>query len=110
MTPPDYRFSLANERTFLSWMRTSLGLIAGGIALTQLVPDNSVGWLRDAIGVLLVLVGGVSAGQAYYRWRRVEQAMRNGEPLPDSVPLQVIAIVIALIALAAVGVLIAQWT
>lgn len=30
---PDARFSLANERTFLAWIRTSLALIAGGVAL-----------------------------------------------------------------------------
>ena len=29
---PDYRFSLANERTFLAWIRTALGLMAAGIA------------------------------------------------------------------------------
>ena len=27
---PDYRFTLANERTFLAWVRTALGLLAGG--------------------------------------------------------------------------------
>jgi putative membrane protein len=25
---PDYRFIFANERTFLAWQRTSLGLLA----------------------------------------------------------------------------------
>ena len=35
---PDYRFTLANERTFLAWIRTALALIAGGVALVQLVP------------------------------------------------------------------------
>ena len=30
---PDYRFSFANERTFLAWARTALALLAGGVAL-----------------------------------------------------------------------------
>lgn len=30
---PDPRFSMANERTFLAWIRTALALIAGGIGL-----------------------------------------------------------------------------
>ena len=34
--PVDYRFSLANERTFLAWVRTSLALLAGGIALEEI--------------------------------------------------------------------------
>jgi hypothetical protein len=34
---PDYRFTLANERTFLAWIRTALALIAGGVAVAQLV-------------------------------------------------------------------------
>ncbi|MGA9680044.1 MAG: DUF202 domain-containing protein, partial [Mycobacterium sp.] len=33
---PDYRFTLANERTFLAWQRTSLGLLAAAVALVQL--------------------------------------------------------------------------
>jgi putative membrane protein len=32
-TEPDPRFTLANERTFLAWIRTSLALLAGGIAV-----------------------------------------------------------------------------
>ncbi|MDT5236302.1 MAG: putative rane protein, partial [Mycobacterium sp.] len=33
----DYRFTLANERTFLAWIRTALALLAGGVAVVQLV-------------------------------------------------------------------------
>ncbi|GAM70385.1 inner membrane protein [Vibrio sp. JCM 19236] len=36
---PDYRFSLANERTYLAWIRTALALLAGAIAVDQLTPD-----------------------------------------------------------------------
>ena len=35
---PDYRFSLANERTFLAWLRTGLALIAGGLGVAQFLP------------------------------------------------------------------------
>jgi len=33
---PDVRFSYANERTFLAWNRTSLALIATGLAVKYL--------------------------------------------------------------------------
>jgi len=36
---PDYRFSLANERTYLAWIRTALGFLAAGVGLDQLAPD-----------------------------------------------------------------------
>ena len=36
---PDYRFSLANERTFLAWIRTALGFLAAGVGLDQLAPQ-----------------------------------------------------------------------
>ena len=37
---PDYRFTLANERTFLAWQRTALGLLAAAVAVVQLVPET----------------------------------------------------------------------
>ena len=60
---PDYRFSLANERTFLAWIRTGLALLAGGVLLhqfsTELTPHVVVlglAVLLDAMLVRLVLV------------------------------------------------------
>jgi putative membrane protein len=85
---PDYRFTLANERTFLAWIRTSLALLAGGVALMQLVPRFSVQGVRHFFSLLLVAAGGTLAMLAVQRWRHIQQAMRHGEDLPISrVPL-----------------------
>lgn len=81
---PDYRFTLANERTFLAWNRTALALIAGGLGVMQFLPDIRPDWVRKVLSLLLVLCGGVVAGTSVRRWRRSEQAMRRGEPLPPS--------------------------
>lgn len=89
MTPaegnePDYRFTLANERTFLAWIRTSLALLAGGVALMQLVPRFSLHGVRHIFSLLLVAAGGTLAMLAVHRWRRIQQAMRHGAALPVS--------------------------
>ncbi|WP_285599812.1 DUF202 domain-containing protein [Kineosporia sp. NBRC 101731] len=78
---PDPRFTLANERTFLAWIRTSLGLIAGGIgadAFLTDVPDLQ----RELLSSLLLLMGGALAVAAYRRWWASERAMRSNQPLP----------------------------
>jgi putative membrane protein len=78
---PDPRFSLANERTFLAWVRTALAMLAGAVALDSLeVPEP--GWLRTTLVVALVLFGGLVTAAAFRRWMRVEHAMRTGAPLP----------------------------
>ena len=79
---PDYRFTLANERTFLAWLRTALALIAGAVALMQFVPQFSVAGLRATLAVLLAVTGTLLAAFAYRRWARVQRAMRHQRPLP----------------------------
>ncbi|MGY2491058.1 YidH family protein [Cupriavidus sp. CP313] len=87
---PDYRFSLANERTFLAWIRTALALSAGGLLLQQLasrVPSpGSTFWLALALGVAapLLCIG------AYMRWKAIEIAMRNGRSLPHGYGIPVL--------------------
>ncbi|OBB58955.1 YidH family protein [Mycolicibacterium monacense] len=79
---PDYRFTLANERTFLAWIRTSLALIAGGIAVVQFVPSFGIPGVRHGLSVALTAGGGVLAALAVRRWQRVQAAMRRDEDLP----------------------------
>jgi putative membrane protein len=56
-TEPDPRFTLANERTFLAWIRTSLALLAGGIAVEAFTTDVFPEPIRHGLSVLLLLLG-----------------------------------------------------
>ncbi|WP_202306771.1 YidH family protein [Dryocola clanedunensis] len=79
---PDYRFTLANERTFLAWIRTALAFMAAAIAVDQLAVNLAPGMLR---GVLVVALGLTAAGLSFYgyrRWHSNEQAMRQDCALP----------------------------
>ena len=88
---PDYRFSLANERTFLAWIRTALALLAGGVLLdqfsTKLGPHAAILGLAIALGSLAALLGAM----AYVRWRANEIAMRHSRPLPGTMAIPLIA-------------------
>ena len=79
---PDYRFTLANERTFLAWLRTALGLLAAAVAVVQLVPELAVPGARHVIGTLLAALAIITAAAGMRRWSRVDAAMRRGLPLP----------------------------
>lgn len=102
---PDYRMSLAAERTYLAYVRTSLALLAGGVAVVAALPEAGALTLRRGIGVILVLMGVSVAATAYARWREVDRAMRHGGPLPRSratVPLAIGMVVAGTLALAVV--------
>jgi len=84
-TEPDPRFTLANERTFLAWIRTALAFIAGGVAFEALTGSAFEGPLRLFVSVVLVAFGLLIAAGAAVRWWRVERSMRRRRPL--SIPL-----------------------
>lgn len=86
---PDYRFTLANERTFLAWVRTALALLAGAVAVLHLVPLDWAPLVRVAVGLWLAGLAVVISGYAPVRWLRVQRAMRRDERLPLS-PLPVL--------------------
>ena len=79
---PDYRFTLANERTFLAWERTALGLLAAAVAVVQLIPELSIAGARHLLGTLLALIAILTAGMGILRWKQADHAMRRDRPLP----------------------------
>ena len=97
-TEPDYRFTLANERTFLAWIRTSLGFLAGGVAVRQLIEPFHVRGGRTTLAMLAISAGAVLAAGGFLRWRAVQRAMRRSEPLPPARLVPVVAFVLVAIA------------
>lgn len=96
---PDVRFSYANERTFLAWIRTSLGLVTAGLAITQLLPPFHLAGGRKLIGLPLIALGVVIALYSFRNWQQNERAMRVGRALPRSILPQVSAVVVSIVAL-----------
>ena len=89
---PDPRFTLANERTFLAWIRTGMALIAGGIAIEGFLAQTLVTPIRTVLVILLLVLGMAISLGAGLRWLRVERAMRERAPLPFPVLLPVLAV------------------
>jgi putative membrane protein len=109
-TDPDYRFTLANERTFLAWLRTGLALLAGAVALASLVHDFGPRPFRIAITVLLLALALTVTIGAYVRWDRTERALREKRPLPnDPLPRIVVSGVGIVVVAAAVLVFLAEF-
>jgi putative membrane protein len=77
----DARFSLANERTYLAWIRTALAVIAGGLAAGKGLRFHHE-LVRWAIAVPPVLAGAALAAHAPARWRTAQDALEAGRPLP----------------------------
>jgi putative membrane protein len=96
---PDIQLSFANERTFLAWERTALGLITAGLAITQLLPSFDFPGGRRLIGLPLIGLGTVVGAVSYWEWHRNQEAIRDGGPLPRSKLPLIVAVVVSIVAL-----------
>lgn len=96
---PDYRFSLANERTFLAWARTVLALLAGSVAIGSLLPEFRERWIGTALGIGLAICAFGLSLLIYRQWAANERAMRMSQPLPHPSHLRIFAGALGLAAL-----------
>ena len=73
------RTQLANERTFLAYVRTALSLIAGGAVLLQFFTSKIIviasGWALIVIGGIVFLIG-------IWRFARVKSHLKSPD-LPE---------------------------
>ena len=95
---PDPRFTLANERTFLSWVTTSLGLLGIGLAVGTIIPGEHAA--INVLAILWILMAAVLSIRALVRWFRMERAIRLNQGLPLSTSIPVVAVALALLAVA----------
>jgi len=96
----DYRFSLANERTQLAYVRTALALIAGGIAAAKALSfDHDT--LRWIVAAPPVVAGTWLAASSPVRGERYEAAMRAGHALPVGLAPRLLAFGVAAYAVVA---------
>ncbi|QSR31230.1 hypothetical protein CFI00_12095 [Nocardioides sp. S5] len=97
----DPRYSLANERTFLAWIRTSLGMLAAAAGLVAL----DLPWPAFAERGLAVCLAGAAATSgfiAWDRWRKVEAAIMEGRPAPPPRAHVFLVVVVGLVSTAVV--------
>ena len=92
---PDARFLLANERTLLAWIRTSVTLQAGGVGVLHFATTLS---LNEVVGLALLLVGALSGLGGYGRYRAADRAIRRGELPPSSLAPEGIALAVVVLA------------
>lgn len=86
---------LANERTFLAWIRTSIALMGFGFVIVKFalfLRQISIAFGEKAIihsnhysaiiGVIMVAAGAIMATLAYLRYRNIQKQINTGEFFP----------------------------
>lgn len=107
---PDYRFTLANERTLLAWVRTGLALDAAGLAVLHLLPELLVPGARELLGLSLVALAAFVTLAGYRRWKDFQAALERDEPLPVTrLPVVLVSALVLLSVLATLLLVAERW-
>jgi putative membrane protein len=108
INPSDH---LANERTFLAWIRTSVALMGFGFVVVKfslfvkqlsivladkVIPTKG---FSATIGIALVALGALIALLAFVRYRHIEQQLLNKKYVPSFLLSLLLTIAIILISI-----------
>jgi putative membrane protein len=94
------RDQLANERTFLAWVRSSLAFIGLGVLLAKLVETEGI--TAEVAGLLMIAAGAVMLVYATWRFERVTALLDAGRYEAARIGPLVVAGVTLVVALGAV--------
>ncbi len=72
------RDHMANERTFLAWLRTAVNVMIVGLAVAKFGSGGQVSGLALSAGALLVAVGAAGLGYGAIRYRSVNRELEGG--------------------------------
>lgn len=103
---------LANERTFLAWVRTGIGIMAFGFVVVKFslfVHQISLMLGKEThiqqkgysgiLGIVLVAVGTITTVLSYTRYRQTEKQLRGGDYKHSSLLLSLLTAFIFLISI-----------
>lgn len=104
---------LANERTFLAWMRTSIGIMAFGFVVVKFALFvKQVAFLMSGkediihsqgysgiVGVILVGIGIIISILSYIRYKQTEKQLNDGNYKQSSWLITLLTVLIFLVSL-----------
>jgi putative membrane protein len=96
----DYRFLLANERTFLAYVRTAVALHIAGFGILQFLTHGSSA-VREGFGISMVALGSLVGIVGYRRFRSNEAVIRADGDMRTSRSPVVLALAVGAVPLAA---------
>lgn len=72
------RDHMANERTYLAWLRTAANVMIVGLAIARFGAGDRVTASAVAAGSVLLVTGGLGVGYAVLRYRSVARELERG--------------------------------
>ncbi|WP_072973861.1 YidH family protein [Flavobacterium saccharophilum] len=110
---------MSNERTFLSWVRTGIGIMVFGFVIVKFslfvnqlpasffqeanIPKNG---LTIIIGIALVFTGASTIFLSYWKYRQTHKLLQKGEYLYSTLLITVLTVVIFLMSIIIIAYLI----